>query len=138
MGQSKRMETTSRSRKVVLLIATEEMSQEVIDAKDREIQNLRDNDVFEIVEHQKQPLISCKWVLTEKVKNGKRIVKARLVARGFEEKIHNARTDSPTCSRQSLRITFVAASTMKWELQSLDITSAFLQGNGIARDDKTS
>ena len=81
-----------------------------------------------------QPLISCKWVLTEKVKNGKRIVKARLVARGFEEKIHNARTDSPTCSRQSLRITFVAASTMKWELQSLDITSAFLQGNGIARD----
>ena len=75
-----------------------------------------------------------KWVLTEKVKNGKRIVKARLVARGFEEKIHNARTDSPTCSRQSLRITFAAASTMKWELQSLDITSAFLQGNGIARD----
>ena len=45
--------------KVVLLTATEEMSQEVIDAKDREIQNLRDNDVFEIVEHQKQPLISC-------------------------------------------------------------------------------
>ena len=29
---------------------------------------------------------------------------------------------------------FVTASTMSWTIQSLDITSAFLQGNGIERN----
>ena len=120
--------------KVIFLAEEEEMSQEVVNAKEREIQNLRDNDVFEVVEFNNQPLISCKWIITEKIKNNEKVTKARLVARGFEEKVHNARTDSPTCSRQSLRIAFVTASTMKWDLQSLDITSAFLQGNGIERD----
>ena len=62
------------------------------------------------------------------------MVKSRLVARGFEEKSNNARTDSPTCSRQSLRMGFVTASTMSWMIQSLDITSAFLQGNSIERN----
>ena len=43
-------------------------------------------------------------------------------------------TDSPTCSRQSLRMIFITAASMKWKLHSLDITSAFLQGNKINRD----
>ena len=120
--------------KIIFFAAEEEMGQEVVDAKEREIQNLRDNDVYEVVEFKNQSLISCKWVMTEKIKNGKKVIKARLVARGFEEKMHNARTDSPTCSRQSLRIAFATASNMKWVLQSLDITSAFLQGNGIERE----
>ena len=120
--------------KIILLTADEEMSQVVVDAKEREIQNLRDNDVFETVEECGQPFVTCKWVITEKMKNGEKVVKARLVARGFEENIHNARTDSPTCSRQSLNIAFATASAMKWILQSLDISSAFLQGNGITRD----
>ena len=57
--------------------------------------------------------------------------KLKLVARGFEESVHTARTDSPTCSRQSLRLCFVTCATMKWAINSLDVTSAFLQGNGI-------
>jgi len=56
------------------------------------------------------------------------------VARGYEENMLNARTDSPTCTCQSLRILMVSSATMKWALQSLDITSAFLQGNGIERE----
>ena len=68
------------------------------------------------------------------MKDDAKIVKARLVARGFEEKTNTARTDSPTCSRQSLRMAFVTASTMSWTIHSLDITSAFLQGNEIRRN----
>ena len=126
-------ETTEDKEKVVLLAAEEEMAQEVVDAKERELRNLIENDVFETVEYKNQPLISCKWVITEKFTDGKKVTKARLVARGFEETILNARTDSPTCSRQALRIVFATAATMNWTLQSLDIRAAFLQGNGIER-----
>ena len=120
--------------KEIFLSAVEEMSQDVVDAKERERQNLLENDVFETVEDIGQVRVSCKWVFTKKKKDGKEMVKARLVARGFEEDILNVRTDSPTCSRQSLRFSFVTAATMNWDLHSLDITSAFLQGNEIERE----
>ena len=97
-------EVLPEPEQLVLFSASEEMSQRVIDAKEKEVENLRDNDVFESVEYRSQSLISCKWVFTEKIKNGEKVVKARLVARGFEERMSNARTDSPTCSRQSLRM----------------------------------
>ena len=32
-----------------------------------------------------QATVSCKWVFTEKLVNEKKVVKARLVTRGFEE-----------------------------------------------------
>jgi hypothetical protein len=121
------------SDQLVLLSSDDEMSQQVIDAKEREINNLMENDVFEEVLHNNQQLISSKWVITTKVKDDATVVKARLVARGFEENTSDARTDSPTCSRQSLRMAFITAPTMGWEIHSLDITSAFLQGNSIER-----
>ena len=123
-------EILSEPEVAVFLTEIEEKSQDVIDAKEKEINNLIENDVFETVTDEGQSRISCKWVYTSK--EGK--VKARLVARGFEESVHNARTDSPTCSRQSLRLCFVTCATMKWAINSLDVTSAFLQGNGIERE----
>ena len=61
-------------------------------------------------------------------------MKARLVARGFEEDSTQLTKDSPTCSRESLRLLFAAAATNKWNIQSIDISSAFLQGNELERD----
>ena len=82
-----------------------------------------------------QDSVSCKWVFPDKLKgNGSRLLKPRLVAQGFEEKSMNERTDSPTCSCQALRMVFVSASIMLWELLSLDLTSAFLQGNNAERE----
>ena len=120
--------------KVVLLSASEELSQEVLDAKAKELKNLVDHDVFEAVPDVGQCRVSTKWVITEKIKDDKRIVKGRLVARGFEEKLQNTRTDSPTCSKLALRLCFLTAATMGWELHSLDVTAAFLQGNIIERE----
>ena len=120
--------------KVVLLTASDELTQEVLDAKAKELKNLVDNDVYEAVPDRGQRRVSTKWVMTEKFKENIRLVKARLVARGFEENLKNTRTDSPTCSRQALRLCFVTAATMGWEIHSLDVTSAFLQGNIIERE----
>ena len=60
-------------------------------------------------------------------------VKARLVARGFEEGLADKKIDSPTCNRQGLHLELVTASSMEWELNSLDISSAFPQGNQLKR-----
>lgn len=127
-------EVKKTEEQVMFLTGDDELRQEVVDAKEKEVVNLIENDVFEEVKDIGQSCVSCKWVITSKVKNDVEVVKARLVARGFEERSNTARTDSPTCSRQSLRMSFVVASTMTWTIHSLDITSAFLQGNGIERN----
>ena len=55
-------------------------------------------------------------------------MKARLVARGFEED-HLAKlcTDSPTCGKESLQIVIAIIITYGWEINSLDIKPAFLK-----------
>ena len=57
----------------------------VAEAKDKELRNWIENDVFESVENLGQCAISVRWVITEKIKGGKIVTKARLVARGYEE-----------------------------------------------------
>ena len=106
---------------------------EVYLAKEREIQNWLDNDVFEEVPDNNQKAITVRWVVTEKVKQGKRITKARLVARGFEEDTSNLRKESPTCSREAIRILILIASSKKWECHTVDVQAAYLQGNTIER-----
>ena len=46
--------------------------------------------------------VSTRWVVTEKYEDGEKVVKARLVARGFEETdLKDIRKDSPTCGKDS-------------------------------------
>ena len=76
-----------------------------------------------------------RWVITEKYKEGEKFVKARLVARGFEEdQINDIRKDSPTCGKDSLRLSLTLFVSMDWQIHSLDVKSAFLQGNAIERE----
>ena len=103
-------------------------------AKLEEIQKWRDFGTFTEVDDIGQPRISTRWVCTEKVKGGNLILKARLVARGFEEDQSQLRTDSPTCSKESLRMLLCVLSAKKWSLQTIDIKSAYLQGNFISRE----
>ena len=66
---------------------------------------------------------------------GRPVIKARLVARGFEEEnLNEIRKDSPTCSKENLRIVLAIISSHQWQASSLDVKSAFLQGNQIDRD----
>ena len=51
--------------------------------------------------------ISSCWVITEKLNcDGKKMMKACLVAKGYEEESSNMRKDSPTCSRECFFTTF--------------------------------
>ena len=118
---------------IVLLTKEEEYDQDTIDAKNKELEKLIENKVYTSVPYTGQKLISSKWVFTEKYKDGQRVLKARLVARGFEEDDKQLRTDSPTCSREGMRMVYLTAVMMSWKLQSLDFTSAFLQGEEIDR-----
>ena len=106
---------------------TSDQEQEVVDAKQKESENLSTNDVYEAVPFENQKTISSHWIITEKFQNGSKKVKAHLVARGFEENTSNLRKDHPTSSRERLCLVFSIVATMSWELQSIDISSAFLQ-----------
>jgi hypothetical protein len=117
----------------VLLSKEEEYSQEVVDAKHKELQSLKAHKVYKTVPYCGQKLISSRWVLSEKYNDGEKIMKARLVARGYEENSDNLRKDSPTCSREGRRLVYLTAAINSWKLQSLDFTSAFLQGEQMNR-----
>ena len=119
------------TNQVLVLSSVDEKNQDVMNAKEKEYNNLIENDVFEDTG---EKAISTRWVIAEKRNpDGTKKTKARLVARGFEEQLVDERVDSPTASRQSLRLIFMAAFTMEWELHSLDIAAAFLQGKEIQR-----
>ena len=111
LDQVTEWEEIESEENVVYLSTTAEFDQDVVDAKEKELQKLKGNNVFEEVKFSGQSVISSKWVITEKFKEQKRVLKARLVARGFEEDSSKLRTDSPTCSRQNFRLVLIIAAS---------------------------
>jgi len=77
--------------------------------------------------------MSLRWVLKAKIIDGSESIKARLCARGFEED-QLFRTDSPTCSREGVRMALALIASKGWKINSIDVKSAFLQGNNIERE----
>ena len=102
------------------------------DAKQEELQKWQSFDVFEEVQDVGQHHLTGRWICTEKVGMNGKIPKARFVVRGFQEKVH-IQSDSPTGSKECMRIVLMIAATKNWVLNSLDVTSAFLQGQPINR-----
>ena len=77
-------------------------------------------------------MLSTRWVITEKESDGESLVKARLVIRGFEEETP-VKSDSPTAHKESMRMFLAACSTKGYNIHSIDIKAAFLQGQTIDR-----
>lgn len=122
----------SNSEEILLVDSTE--TELIKQAKTNELENWIKNNVYEEVPVSKQSLISTRWVITKKCdQSGLVKFKARLVARGFEDKA-DVQTDSPTCCKESLRIMFAIMSVMNWTCHSIDIKAAFLQGKPIDRE----
>ena len=80
-------------------------------AKLEELKKWKDMKTYEEVDFSNQKLITTSWVCTEKVKGGSLVCKARLVARGFEADSTNFHKDSPTCSKDCLRLMLIISST---------------------------
>ena len=104
-------------------------------AKQAELCNWKENDVFEEVSDEGQKCISTRWVCTLKETPDGVAPKARLVARGFEEiNREELPKDSPTCASESLRMIMAVICQRKWQLNSMDIKAAFLQGKELTRN----
>ena len=118
-----------------IFLSTKEINDsDLLQAKLDELNKCKENKVYRSVPYTNQDCISVRWVNTVKFVNGKRVVKSRLVARGFEEKQGSLLTDSATCAKESLKILLTILASKKWQCQSIDIKSAFLQGKDIERD----
>eukprot|EP00795_Rhopilema_esculentum_P002321 gene2321-biopygen11363 len=114
---------------LVTVSDTKSTLSDVLQAKHVELRKLKDFDVYDEVEDVGQPCISTKWVITQKDGG----MKARLVARGFEETQY-IESNSPTVAKTTMRILLATATSNGWTVKSSDITSAFLQGKQIQRD----
>ena len=120
---------------VVELPTKEHKRPEVIEAKNKEIQNLKNFETFIEVNDEGQTTIDSRWVITQKEDHDgqKTKIKARIVAKGFQEDV-KPQSDSPTVSRESLK-TFVAmAANEQFDICSMDITGAFLQADKLDRE----
>ena len=104
-----------------------------IDAKEKELANWDEFNVYEEVPDVGQEYIGTSWMLVEKVTDGKLSVKARLCLRGDQEK-GEFRTDSPTIHKSAVNVFFMLAAKNRWEIQTSDVKCAFLQGELIDRE----
>ena len=102
-------------------------------AKQDEINNWKSNKVFSEVPDKGKKCISTRWVCTLKTTPDGIITKARLVARGFEEYQGDLQKDSPTCAHESLGLILAIIAQRKWKVNSMDIKTAFLQGQSLEK-----
>ena len=100
---------------------------------ENELQNWKKLNVYDEVDNEGQDFITVRWVYSEKEVGEKKVRKARLVARGYQEVLEKP-TDSPTCNTESQRVALAVISSEGWDVHSLDVKAAFLQGKAIDRD----
>ena len=103
---------------------------DIVRAKQEELSKWEKYEAFiEVNEEDATNPISTRWVITDKGETEK----ARLCVRGFEEEIY-PRSDSPTASSEAMKLFLSISANQSFRLKSLDVTSAFLQGEKLERD----
>jgi hypothetical protein len=80
-------------------------------------------------------IISTRWVISKNMNDdGTWRSKARLVARGYEDKEkHRVSSDSPVASSAAQRLVLALLAEKQWIPNSWDFTTAFLQGKSLTR-----
>merc|ERR1712002_1265992 len=108
---------------------------EIIEAKNKEIENLKTYETFEEVEDEGQVTIECRWIVTKKEKHDgqKQNYKARLVAKGFQE-LDQPQSDSLTAAKESFKLLMALSANYKFKMVSMDIRAAFLQAKTLDRE----
>ena len=111
--------------KEVLLSKVERF--EITEAKLKELENWKNNNVYQELDDENQNKISVRWAITEKEIDGFSQPKGRFVVHGFEDlDINVVRKDSPTCGREDLRKLFCIIASFGWYINTMDIKAAFL------------
>ena len=114
---------------MVLIPAERHKDDDCINAKQVELEKLKEFETYDVVPDEGQYRISCRWVLWYKGDE----VRARLTARGFEEK-EKVASDSPTIDKCNVRIVLTICQSKGWVLETSDVKSAFLQGHELDRE----
>lgn len=97
-----------------------------------EVSALKENDTWIRVEDQSaRNIVETKWVFKRKKNESGKIVsyKARLVARGFQQKGVASDIYSPVAKLPSVRVFLALCSHLRIPIFQLDVCSAFLNGN---------
>ena len=107
---------------------------EVQSAMDDELEKWVAFEAYELVNDEGQERIDTRWNILGKERHDglKKDFKARLCLRGFKE-FDKPRSDSPTVDRISNKILYTIAGNEGWDIQCIDVTSAFLQGEDLDR-----
>ena len=98
-------------------------------AKEKELENFDRYDVYQEVKDEGQRVIGTRFVLSEKSDGS---IKARFVIKGFQEE--SIQSDSPTASRETLKVFCTVSANEKWEVVASDVRAAFLQSDDIDRE----
>lgn len=125
------LDTGEEEEQEILLSTSDVYEHDVQNAKIMELEKFQANNVYEKVPNEGQSTIGVRWVITKKPSGE---AKARLVALGYQEQSGHIRKDSPTCHKDSIRVVLTLVAAYKWELEHIDVQSAFLQGKEITRD----
>ena len=105
----------------------------VVEAKQKELKNFQSYGAYKEVLDEGQQRLTSGWVVTEKLYGDVVGCKARLVVHGNQETF-DLRKDSPTVTKQTLRLVFSLAAQYGWEVIISDVTSAFLQSDKLDRE----
>lgn len=101
------------------------------EAINREMDTLNANNTFTVVS--KIPkgtnIISTKWVFKIKDTDEGKLYKARLVARGFEQRDGISDVYSPVAKLGTFRLFMALANKLKQSVYQMDVVSAFLHGD---------
>ena len=108
--------------------------QSCVEAKQVELEKFDEFDAYEEIKDEGQDRLGTNWVLVEKIKNGKNIIKARLTVRGDQEDTEGVRTDSPTVRKGNIKIHLLTSAKYGWPIKSVDVMNAFLQSVPLERD----
>ena len=106
-------------------------------AMDVEMNNIRDNDTYQIKKIKNgEKAIGCRWVFKKKLNKDGSVnkFKARLVAKGYLQKygMDYNETFAPVAKFKSIRLLLAIAAQNGWKVYHDDVTSAFL--NGILKE----
>jgi hypothetical protein len=101
-----------------------------------EIKKFEDFGAFERVDDKGQYAIKTRWVYTKHDDESKGYaLKARLCMIGdTEENLESIRADSPTTNKDSFKLALSIAANEEFDIVSVDIKSAFLQGRNLDRN----
>ena len=122
----------------VLVPREEHITKTSLEAKMTELKNFEYYDVYEVVEKPKDTnIITTQWVIVDKEVPGQMqpMRKARLCMRGDQEKnVENISKDAPTVNKVNIKLMLMEAVRKGWDIESSDVTRAFLQTSNIDRN----